>query len=141
MIFGILVRTAPTMRNLVGRISLIMTIAVWQSVCQRAQYPGGLSTATLKASWIYPKTSLLFVFKLLCQTATKGALKEHKNSISAIEASTLPPPSCLTSWNSKVPSVPPASQNKAQIGLNQALFGPCFGMGGGLEGSTLEFLL
>ena len=34
------------------------------------------------------------------------------------------------SWNSKVPpSMPPTSQNKAQISLTLALFGPCFGMG------------
>ena len=36
----------------------------------------------------------------------------------------------LSSWKSKVPpSIPPPSQKKVQIGLNEALFGPCFGMG------------
>ena len=38
-------------------------------------------------------------------------------------------------WNPKVlPSVPPPSQNKVQISLNQALCWPYCGIGGGIEG-------
>ena len=45
----------------------------------------------------------------------------------------------LCSWNSKVPpSIPPPSQNKVQIGLDQALSGPSFGMGVGIEGGTFD---
>ena len=32
----------------------------------------------------------------------------------------------------------PPSQNEAQIGLNEGLPGPSFGIGGGVEGGTLE---
>ena len=36
------------------------------------------------------------------------------------------------------PSIPPASPSKAQIRLSEGLSGPHFGMGGGIDGDTVE---